>query len=281
MNERLQAGYVAVGHVTVDVLPDGSSRPGGTALYAALQAARLGVAATIVTRGRPAEIERLLAPFAGELSLIVQPGEQTTTFDTRGSGSERRQRLLAWAGEIDLGELPASRILHLAPVAAELSAAELPPCGFVGLTPQGLARGWSAPGEEVRPRRPAPERAALAERCDALVVSEQEVDACAELLERAARAGALVVVTAGSEPAELRHPGGRAEHVGVPPVARAIDDLGAGDVYAAALFVALAEGAGPASAAALAGAAAAHRLQGVGAQAIGRRDQLGASVRDG
>jgi len=34
--------YTAVGHVTIDVMPDGSRRPGGGAFYAALQAARLG-----------------------------------------------------------------------------------------------------------------------------------------------------------------------------------------------------------------------------------------------
>ena len=37
------ASYVTVGHVTIDVLPDGERRPGGTAFYSALQAARLGL----------------------------------------------------------------------------------------------------------------------------------------------------------------------------------------------------------------------------------------------
>jgi sugar/nucleoside kinase (ribokinase family) len=47
--------------VTIDVLPGGERRPGGTALYSALQAARLGLDATIVTRGREQELRELLA----------------------------------------------------------------------------------------------------------------------------------------------------------------------------------------------------------------------------
>src|ERR1700759_307955 len=95
--------YVAVGHVTVDVLPDGRRRPGGTALYSALQAARLGLEATIVTRGREDERRELLAPFAGELELIVEPAPVTTTLQTTGSGEQRRQRMLAWAGPMSSG----------------------------------------------------------------------------------------------------------------------------------------------------------------------------------
>jgi sugar/nucleoside kinase (ribokinase family) len=50
-----------------------------------------------------------------------------------------------------------------------------------------------------------------------------------------------------------------------------VEDLGAGDVYAAALFVALAEGREPYDAAAFAGAAAAVRMMGRGVGAIGDR----------
>jgi sugar/nucleoside kinase (ribokinase family) len=57
-----------------------------------------------------------------------------------------------------------------------------------------------------------------------------------------------------------------------------VDDLGAGDVYAAALFVALAEGSAPERAAALAGTAAALRLAGSGPQAIGGRREIEAQA---
>jgi hypothetical protein len=52
--------YTTVGQVTVDVMPDGSRQPGGTAFYSALQASRLGLRTLILTRGVTSEIEQLL-----------------------------------------------------------------------------------------------------------------------------------------------------------------------------------------------------------------------------
>src|SRR5665213_437441 len=104
VNPRLQPRYTAVGHVCVDIFEDGSSQAGGAAFYSALQAARLGLSARILTRGVPEEIERLLEPFAGELDLEIQPAAHTTTLHTVGSGRLRTQRVLEWAGPIS-GEL--------------------------------------------------------------------------------------------------------------------------------------------------------------------------------
>jgi sugar/nucleoside kinase (ribokinase family) len=56
------------------------------------------------------------------------------------------------------------------------------------------------------------------------------------------------------------------------------DDLGAGDVFAAAFFVALHEGLSPERAAAFGNAAAAVRIEGVGADAIGDRSAIEARL---
>ncbi|MCW3026423.1 MAG: hypothetical protein JWM29_1855, partial [Solirubrobacterales bacterium] len=61
--------YTTLGHVTIDIFADGSRQPGGTAFYSALQAARLGRRARIVTRGRPSELKELLEPYLAELEL--------------------------------------------------------------------------------------------------------------------------------------------------------------------------------------------------------------------
>jgi len=87
MKSGLRFDYAAVGHVTVDVLADGTRRAGGTALYSALQASRLGLRTVIVTQGVAGEIEELLAPYADELELRVLPARATTTLETAGSGS--------------------------------------------------------------------------------------------------------------------------------------------------------------------------------------------------
>jgi sugar/nucleoside kinase (ribokinase family) len=297
--------YVAVGHVTCDVLEGAGGaqacRPGGSAFYGALQAARLGLRALIVTRGLPSQIERLLAPYRAEVDLRVIASAQTTTLATRGTGGERRQRVLAWAGAIDEPAGLSARIVHLAPVASETPSDWRGRAGFLGITPQGLLRTWTGAGRAAAPAlgtgsaaadapvaaEPAPgggeielvelDGALLPARFDAAVVSEQERPFCGALFAAARECGACVAVTAGAAPANVHLHASGSERVLVsapPPAVQARDDLGAGDVFAAAFFVALAEGRDPLAAASLANAAAAVRIAGEGAAAIGTRAQI-------
>ncbi len=277
--------YTTVGHVTVDVLADGSRRPGGSAFYSALQAARLGRRTLILTQGSRAEIERLIEPYREEVDLQVLPAPATTTLTTsvqlatakHGAGEQRRQRVLAWAGRIAEVKVDTA-ILHLAPVARETPRAWSGRADFVGITPQGLARAWDV--EEHGEMRSAPaDRGALADGFDALVLSEHERASCAELISAAAETGAVVVVTAGAQPTSILAADGREVPVAVPTIERPRDDLGAGDVFAAAFFIALAEGRSPARAAAFANGAAAVRVSGVGADAIGDREAIEARLR--
>src|SRR5439155_1099479 len=176
-----------VGHVPADGLADGSRRTGGGAFYSALQAARLGQRALIITQGVPTEIEELLAPYRGELELEVFAARQTTTLQTLGHGAARTQRVLAWAGPIARAVTVDSAVLHL-------------------------------PGREVL---------------------------------------------------ELEVP--RIEHL--------VDDLGAGDVFAAAFLTSLLEGRTPVEAAMVGNAAAAVRIGGAGPGAVGGRDAIQARLR--
>jgi len=270
--------YTTVGHVTADVLSDGSRRPGGTAFYSALQAARLGRRALIVTQGEPGEIEDLLEPYRSELELQILPAEHTTTLETSGTGLARSQRMLAWAGAFDEAAVAIdTEILHLAPVARETPRRWRGQAGFVGLTPQGLVREWSGEGRRIRPSAPDPR--GIPDSCDAIVLSETERASCAALIARVAAAGAVVAVTAGSSPTTILLAGDEVLGVEVPPLDGPGDDLGAGDVFAAAFFMALEEGVDPAAAAGFANAAAAVRMRGSGAQAIGDRSAIEARLR--
>ncbi len=271
MSSKPRFDYTTIGHVTVDVLADGSRRAGGAAFYSALQAARLGQRTQIITQGVPAEIEALLAPYRDAFELEIIPAAQTTTLDTRGEGSSRTQRLLAWAGPIAAGPVVRTAILHLAPVARETPPRWLGESAFRGLTPQGLVRGWDRDGGAISAVAPPPSSLELAARCDALVISADERASCARLIDSATAAGAVVVVTAGGQPNTILAGGGRELALAVPPIECTRDDLGAGDVFAAALFVALAEGRQVEEAAAFANAAAAVRIEGIGAEAIGER----------
>jgi sugar/nucleoside kinase (ribokinase family) len=268
--------YLAVGHVTVDVLPGGERRAGGTALYSALQAARLGLRASILTRGEERELSALLAPFAEELDVLIQPAAQTTTLATSGDGAQRRQRILAWAGPIDTAELPPGSILHLAPVAAEISGAPIERRPFVGLTPQGLVRSWAALGDQIVACPLPASQLPLAEACDAIVLSDQERGPCATLIDRARAAGATVAITAGPGATEILLPGGGPLELALEPLAAPADDLGAGDVYAAAFFAMLAAGESGEAAARTAAAAAALRITGVGPGAIAGSEPIAA-----
>lgn len=278
MSDGLQYDYTTVGHVTADVLADGSVRAGGTALYSALQASRLGLRTLIHTRGVAREIESLLQPFSEELEVVIEPASATTTLATSGVGSKRRQQMLSWAGPIELTGPFASSILHLAPVARELVGRPQPHDGFVGLTPQGLVRGWSGERARVVSCPPESPALALAELSDAIVISDQELDDCAELISAATRTGGMVAITAGSKPATLLLPGGERQELAVTPLAWPVDDIGAGDIYASALFIGLAEGEPPRSAATFAGAAAAVRMLGVGPRAIAGRAAIQAHL---
>ena len=298
---------MTVGHVTVDVIAaDASRRPGGGAFYSALQAARLGLRALVVTQGSPPELEALLEPYRDELELCILPAPATTTFATSWPGGQRHQRVLAWAGPITGPIEVDTRILHFAPVARETPAAWRGHAGFVGLTPQGLARTWgpfAGEAEDADARRGAADGAEagdgeaggelrsaalpsdrdsldalLPHPCNAIVISEQERTACAPLLAAAAATGAVLAVTAGPGATSVELPSGEITRVQAPAVAAPRDDLGAGDVFAAAFFVALHEGLPPVRAAAFGNAAAAIRIEGIGANAIGDRRAIEARM---
>jgi len=264
--------YTTVGHVTVDVMADGTRRAGGSAFYAALQAARLGARTRIVTRGVRAEIEELLEPYSGELELEVIESERTTTLQTWGEGPARAQRMLAWAGEIAADVRLDTAIVHLAPVARETPVRWRGRSQFVGATPQGLVRDWSGADGRVVPR--ALDLELLPARCDAIVFSQSERECCAALLDPSSTRAPIVAVTAAANAVELHVPRGEVAHVDVPSVEQMCDDIGAGDVFAAAFFVELAGGETPPAAAAVANAAAAVRIGAGGAAAIGDRRRV-------
>jgi sugar/nucleoside kinase (ribokinase family) len=297
--------YTTVGHVSVDVLPGGARRAGGSAFYSALQAARLGQQSRIITQGVEAEIQSLLAPFRSELALQILPASETTTLQSTGDRAPRAQRLLAWAGRMEEGIEIDSSIVHLAPIARETPRRWSGRADFIGLTPQGLVRAWAGANREIHPVALAP--ALLPERWDAAVISETERESATGLIPAAAspravsrgpaaadgdagptdagdgaapavRSRGVVAVTAAAAPTSIHMPDGEVASVLVPVIEDFCDDVGAGDVFAAAFFVALHEGRPARAAAAFANAAAAVRIAGAGAGAIGDRTAVEARL---
>lgn len=275
----LHFDYTTIGHVTIDVLEDGSRRAGGAAFYSALQASRLGLHTSIITQGLAREIEEVLAPYRAELELTILPAAHTTILRTAGSGSARVQRVLAWAGPIEQGLAVDTSILHLAPVARESPAHWSGRADFLGLTPQGLVREWDGDGAVMRSAAPTSVDEGVGERCDAIVVNAQERAGCARLIAAGRAGGAIVAVTAGGGPNAILLPDGSTLELEVPEILDPADDLGAGDVFAAAFFVALAHARSPREAAGFANAAAAVRMLGEGADAVGGREAIETRLR--
>lgn len=278
MSASAAPDYLAIGHVTVDLKPDGSPVLGGTALYAALAAARFGLRAAILTRGdftrHGDTIAGALARFAAEIEIIVQSADQPTVFVNRSVAGRREQTIRSWAGSIDLSGLPPAwrspGLAHLAPVAREVDprqASGLSP-DYLGITPQGWLRQWAASrGGRVHlePLRLPPQ---LLGRVDAMVLSAEERALALDDIESVSARG-LVAITRGRD-GTLIIDRGRAIEVPAYPV-RAVDDLGAGDVFAAVLFLLRAEREPTIVAARMAAAAAALRVRGEGPDAVPNR----------
>ncbi|MCC6313160.1 MAG: carbohydrate kinase [Thermomicrobiales bacterium] len=277
MQELRAPEYLVIGHICADVLPDGTAVLGGTALYAALTAAQLGLRVGVLTRGRYGEtIGDIVVPgldaYADRLSIVVQQADSPTVFVNEYSGGRRTQTIRRWAGEIDLRGLPPhwlnARIIHLGPIAQEIDLRQIGALAprFLGTTPQGWMREWPmASGGRVRhvPLRLPPE---LLSRLDAIVVSDEEISQAREAVEWVG-ARRLGVVTLGENGARVTFGGERAEVPAFP--VRVVDPTGAGDVFAAAFFAKAADRAASAiDATRFANATAALSLTGLGASHV-------------
>lgn len=282
----IQAGkapdYLVIGHICADLLEDGRTVLGGTALYSALTAARLGWRVGVLTRGLYGQVVKgieipSLDQYAGEMSFVVQEAEDTTVFMNRYEPGRRVQYLKHWGGEIDLRGLPPhwrnARVIHLGPIAQEIDPKQtgaLTP-RFLGATPQGWLRDWDNPQGIVRHkalRLPSD----FVNRLDGIVVSDEEIGHCREVVERVGRRR-LGVITRGENGARVIAGGVINDLPGYE--APANDLTGAGDVFAAAFFTKAVD---PASSATQSGqfanAVAALSLRGVGPSGVPTREEV-------
>src|SRR5439155_3157904 len=135
--------YLLLGHVTRDVLPDGTTAPGGTSLYSALTAHRLGQRVAIISA--PAELP---ADWPAEIAVSFHPSPAPPTFENRYTPQGRQQLLHAASDAIALEDIPwswrATPVVHLGPVLGETpeSFVHQFPGALLGVTPQGWMRAW-------------------------------------------------------------------------------------------------------------------------------------------
>lgn len=242
--------YLVIGHITVDILPDGKYVLGGTALYSALTAARLGARVAVLTRGVfGTEVEGMqvpsLEPYLDDrINIIVQDAKVPTAFINEYHADRRVQTMPHWAGPIDLNGLPPhwrnAKIVHLGPIADEIDRRSCTglTSEFLGATPQGWMRDWprSTGGKVSHVQLKLPE--GLLNRLDSVIVSDEEIVQTREVMNRVGERR-LSVITRGPDGAQVIANGRKIE---IPGYNVPVKDLtGAGDVFAAAFFLQAAE----------------------------------------
>jgi sugar/nucleoside kinase (ribokinase family) len=263
--------YLVLGHLTRDLLPDGLSSAGGTALYAATTAGRFGRQTAIFSAALPSEVQ---APPG--VALALAPSASTSTFRHSYLDGQRQQVVESIAAPLDLVHLPQSwrnaPIVHLGPVLGECDEALVFafPHALLGVTAQGWLR-------RVRHTLPAPmERRrwlpepGLLRRIDLLVLSSEDVGDDTNLVAHYTAYCRLVALTRGAYGATL-FVGGVAHTIpALPAVER--DSNGAGD--AAAMLIRYAECADPFAAAGFAAATAALAVEHFATDGIPDREQV-------
>ena len=240
--------YLIIGHVTQDLLPDGSFTIGGTATYSARVALALGCQVAVITSAaHDLDLDLVLS----EIEVVRRPAEATTTFENVYTSSGREQFLHALAAPLDLEAVPPQwrrpDIVHLAPLMGECdpALAEAFSDAMVGVTPQGWMRARDYAGRVRASEWPG--AADLLPKVSAAVISRDDVAGDEVCIARLARLAPVLVVTLGAEGC-LVYVGGKKRHVPVAP-ALEVDPTGAGDIFATAFFVRLWQSSDPWSAA--------------------------------
>jgi sugar/nucleoside kinase (ribokinase family) len=261
--------FVAVGHVTLDHFGQ-NVRPGGTALYAALTAHRLGCSVGLLTSFGPDFPRSLFPP---DLDVANVPSPKTSMFRHESSRTGRRLTLLGRAADIETGHLPASfkaaELALLGPDANEVDpylAAEFTE-GAVGAEVQGWLRARDAGG--VISPAPWEDAALVLPHVQALFLSEEDLGPHGEEVVEWFQQIPFGVITLGSRGAHLFVSGER-YFIEAEPAAE-VDATGAGDVFATAFLIDYRRHGNPWEAAQFAACAAALRVEGIGVAAIPSR----------
>lgn len=230
--------YLVIGHLTIDQTPAGPSL-GGTAAYSALTARALGLRVGVLTAWSgeiPLEV-------LGNIPVVAAETEKATRFENRYSPEGRIQYIRQVATKIDFGLVPEpwrnTKIIHLGPVAQEMQSvlpAEFRPT-LLGLTPQGWMRSWDQDGLIYPCAWPLAAQALPA--AGATVFSVDDVAHDEEQIEWLAHQGRLVVVTEGAAGCRLFWNGDSRRFRA--PLVDEVDATGAGDIFATAFFVRLAQ----------------------------------------
>jgi len=234
--------YLLIGHVTCDVLDDGSDTVGGTAAFAALTANALGFSVGVLTSAGSDFNFSALAPVT---NIVVKPSPVTTKFRNVYVEGVRHQLLYASANKLTSADLPETWctpiIAHIAPVFGECDVdffRKLPRETYIGVTLQGWLR-QNGSSECVEPYLRVNEMDFL-RSASAVVVSEDDILGDWQYAQWLAELTPLLVVTCGFRGGYIYEHQQRIAFAA--PQVSEYNPTGAGDIFAAAFFCAAVKG---------------------------------------
>jgi len=263
--------FLVIGHVVKDVVP-GGWRLGGTAAYASLQAARLGLRAAVVTSA-PGSMD--LAALLPGVEVRRVPSRRATSFRNCYRDGRRSQFVLAQARSLAVTDVPdawrTAPIVLLGPVCGEVppEATSLFAHSLVGVSAQGWLRRVDSQRRvtsDAWPDCPSWREAY------AVFVSEDDLAGGTRSLDRWSAVFPVVAYTQASRGACL-HVDGRWRHIDA-FAEREVDPTGAGDVFAAAFLARVYETGDVALGARFAAAAAGISVSCEGTLGIADREQI-------
>jgi len=230
--------YLLIGHIAHDVTRDGP-RLGGTVSFGAHTAYAFGLRVAILTSSQPGE--PLLKNLPPEVEVVSVPAEHTTTFENRYAGRTRTQYLHHRARTLHPDMLPPAwreaKLVHLAPIAYEVDPefatvfADRPIC----VTPQGFMRQREPDG--LVTARPWDTAHHVLSRARVTVLSEEDIRHNPALEAEFAAMAPLVIVTRAERGGTIYEHGEPRDYPAIP--VNQVNPTGAGDVFAAALHIAL------------------------------------------
>ena len=265
--------FVIAGHVCQDILPDGSLGLGGTASYAAVTAQRLGQRVGLVTSAGP-DLD-VAQTFPG-VQVACHPSAATTLFENIYFDGGRKQILHRRADVLGCAHVPPAwrqvPLVYLGTIDQEIDPS-LFFCfdqALIGVMPQGFLRRWDERGQVSFTDWNPPE--AILRRIGVLVLSELDVPDPEGLVQDWGQFIDVIVVTRAARGATVYRRGESCHYPARP--AQQVDPTGAGDVFATAFLIRLAETGDQCQAARFANVAASFSVEGWGMTAIPTRQQV-------
>jgi len=277
---EVAAEYLVIGDICIDYTPNGVQW-GGTALFGAITAHRLGARVRVLTSMPEADVRSVLPE---QIEVRNLPSPLPLTFHYKFTPSGFREQYISNVGQpLHAEDLPEgwqrTPIVHFGPLAQEIDHDLLDAFGSAlrGASVQGWLRRWDGEEGHVQPLPPE-KMVAWTPRVECSFLSEEDLGQTRAIIDLYRRHHRVVVLTDGAHGATVFE-GETSFQIPAFPV-REVDANGAGDVFAAAFLLRYHETGDARVAARFATVVASFHVEHVGVEGLPHRAQVEARLRE-